>query len=281
MPGNETVNQYKDLTVTIGSGSGALEGLISVQYTMNRNINTIFRTGSSVPAGKYGDLPDIEVSYTGHAAKLGSFTATEANAFQEITINGKEGSVTAGLALLSSFSYDFTIDKPFAISKTFKGYSKTSSSGGGLTTTTSEYPIASRKDFSGSLPAGISGNYLQSVKASISINRELVKQFANRKPYASIIKYPISQSITYELITSAMDTIEINDLYEACKNPSSSTYNASFSACGVSFSVNKAYITNISYSGAEASSSSSPQTMSVTYTSYEDIEGLEPIVYFD
>ena len=283
MPTGPTVqiNQFHKLSVTKCGNS--LSGLISAEYALSRNINSLYKMGNSSPIATYGDMPEIQVSYTGHAAAMGSFNVSEANKLSDIDINGVNGGVNASLALLSKFSYNFQTDGTFTITKSYIGFAKRAGSGGGGGGGGGygSVQVAKRADYSGSLPPGISGNYLQGVSAEITINRQNIGEFATRKPYASVVQFPTQQSITYEVIASSMDSIIIDDLYNACKNPNSDTYDASIAACGVSFGISKAYVTNIQYSGGEASAGSKPQTISITYTSYEKILGLKPVIYFD
>lgn len=267
---NAKINQFHNLSVTYCGSK--LSGLISAEYALTRNIN-------KSQYFTYGDMPEIQLSYTGHATSMGSFDAEEASSFKKITINGSEGGVTVAKALLSNFRCNFQIDGPFSVTKTFTGFAKLSSGGGG--DVASNPIVAKRQDYTGSLPQGIQGNFLQSVTTEISINRQNIEEFASRRPYASVLSPPTKQSITYEVIASSMDSIVIDDLYEACKNPESTQYDASISVCGFSFSISKAYVTNIQYSGGEASVGSKPQTISITYTSYEDIPGLKKVIYFD
>lgn len=282
MPTGSTIqiNQFHKLSVT--NCGTSLSGLISAEYALTRNINTLYKIGNRSPIATYGDMPEIQVSYTGHAPEMGSFNSSEANKLSTITISGANGGVSASLALLSKFSYNFQTDGPFTITKSYTGFAKPSAGGGGGGGGGyGSVTVAKRADYGGNLPAGISGNYLQSVSAEISINRQNIGEFATRKPYASVVQFPLQQSITYEVIASAMDSITIENLYAACKNPDSQTYSASISACGASFSISKAYVTSIQYSGGEASLGSKPQTISITYTSYEDIPGIKPVIYFD
>lgn len=272
------VNQFHRISVS--KGGNVIKGVISADYSFSRKINNLYTLGKSTAIATYGDMPEITVSYTGHATYMGSFSVAEANEFTTIDINGANGSVSVDLALLTSYNYNFQTDGPFTITKTFTGYSKPSGGGGGTTPTFEKLNTLKRADYGGSLPPGIQGNYLQSVSAEISINRQNIGQFATRKPYASIVSYPIIQSITYEVLASSMDSITVSDIYNACQNPGSAKYQAGISACGVSHGITKAYVTNIQYSGGEASQGSKPQTINITYTSYEDISGLEPIIYF-
>lgn len=277
MSGNTVhVNKFKDLTASV---CGAVKnGLVSVSYSMNRNVNAIFAPGNP-KATTYASLPDIEAVLTGYAnGDIGGFDLSEANGFQRIDIHGKNGGVAVDFAVLTNISFNMTVDEPFTISKTYSGFSKPQGSSGGQSTLIPY--VIKRADYTGSLPPGLEGNHLISVKGEIQINRSYVEQFATRKPYASVVNYPMTSSITYEVHSDSMDQIVIDDLEEACKNPKTPKYNVSIGACGIVFPVSKAYITGIEYGGADAGSQDF-QTISVTYTSYESIEGIEPVIILD
>lgn len=270
-----TLNRYNYLSVT--KCGVKLHGIISADYSLSKNINNIYKLGSADSIASYPDLADIEASITGYSNLVGGFDTSEANNFVQLEIQGVNGGVAIDFALLSSVKYNFQIEGPFTITKSYKGFGKPMA-GSFSGPTDDQYTTSSRKDWSGSLPDGISNNYLQSISADITINREYINQFAKRKPYASIVSYPIIRSITYEVLASSMDSTTIKDFDTACMNPLSNKYSANFSACGVSFTIDNAHITNIQYSGGEASSGSSPQTISITYSSYDNILGLQPVL---
>jgi hypothetical protein len=259
---NIHANQYKDL--------------ISASYAFTRNVNSIYTIGKRTPIAAYGELPDINVSYTAYSQ---SFDPGEANSFSTININAKNGGVSASYAVLTGFSFELSVDSFLAVTKTFSGYSKPSSGGG--SGSPGQPLIIKRQDFSGSLPPGISGNHLQKVSGEVSIDRQIIPQFATRKPYASVVNFPITSSITYEAITDGMDSITIDDLEEACRNPTSLREDVGVSACGFNFSINKAFVTAINYSGGDATSVGDFQTVSITYTSYEDIPGIKPVILLE
>ena len=279
MPGPTVhINRFKDITLTKCGTS--IDGLTSVSYSLSRNINTFFTTGSSNPVANYGSLPDIEISYTGYANAIGGFDLSEANSASTLTINGKNGGVSCAYALLSSVSYNMSVNEPFTITKSYRGYVKPSAGGGGGGSNLIGYTIK-RWDYTGGLPPDFSGNHLQKVSVDISIDREYVGEFATRKPYASVVTYPMKQSMTFELLSDQLDSSTVDELYNACENPQSTTYSPSIGACGISYSLSNAYITAINYSGGEAQVNGSPQTISVTYTSYDSIDGIEPVLMLD
>lgn len=274
---NIVVNQFKDLTASVcGSPKN---GLVSVSYSLSQTVNNIFRKGNPEPIS-YAPLADIEATLTGYAnGDIGDFSLAEANGFQKIDINGKGGGVSVDYAVLTGVSYNMTVDEPFTISKTYSGFAKPNGSSSSEESSLIPYVIK-RGDYTGGLPPGLSGNYLVSVKGEISIDRSYIEQFATRKPYASVVNYPVTRSITYEVYASSMDSITISDIQNSCQNPTSSRYNVSIGACGIGFNVDKAFATSIQYNGADAGSGGF-QTISVTYTSYANIEGLEPVIILD
>lgn len=271
-----SVNQYKDLGASIDGSS--INGLTSVSYSYRRTINNIFSPGNRVPI-TYGSIPEIDLTITGYAAGgIGGFNLEQANKFCTASISGKNGSAAVGYALLTSLSYNFTVDEPFTISKTFTGISKPAGSGSG--SSSGKPYVIKRQDYSGGLPAGINGNHLRGVRAEISLNREFISQFGTRKPYASVLNFPITRSITYDVYADKMDSVVVDDLQSACKNPSSTLFSCGISACGVSFDISSAHVTNIEYGGGDASARDF-QTISITFTSYEDIPGLKAAIIFN
>jgi len=274
---NVKATQYKDIVVT-RCGS-RIPGAVSASYSLNRNIETIFARGKRDPIASYGVLPDISISYSSYEAL--PFDTSEANSFSTIVLSGVNGSVAAGYCLLSSYSFELSVDSYLNIQKTFNGFVKPSASGKGGPSNLPEPLVVKRQDYSGGLPPGISNNHLQKISGSIEIDRQTISQFATRKPYASVVNFPIRRSITYEVITDGMDSLVLDDLESACKNIGSQTYNVGVSACGFSFDISKAFLTSIDYSGGDASSTSGYQTASITYTSYEDIPGIKPVIIFN
>lgn len=269
------VNKYKDLSVS-RCGS-PISGLVSASYSFNRTFNNIYSKGSSTPVATYGAAPDISLTYSSYG---GSFSIAEANAFSKYEISGASGGVAVDFALLSSFSFDLTVNSYLTVSKTFTGFSKPSGGGGGGGAP-GQPTIIKRQDFGGSIPGEIAGNHLQKISGQINIGRQFIGEFATRKPYASVVQFPITASITYEFLTDGMDSISVDALQQACKNPDSTETSVGVSACSFSFSLSKAYVTAIEYRGGDATNTGDFQTASVTYTSYESLPGLKPVIIFN
>jgi hypothetical protein len=272
MPTNAHINQYKDLCASKGG-----PGLAAVSYSLSRGVKNVYGPGQRKAIATYGELPTIELSISSYS---GSFSVEEANSLSSVSISGKGGSTSVDKAVLSGFSFDLSVDSPLIVTKTYSGFAKSSSSGGGGGCA-DQPSIVKRQDFGGSIPAEIAGNHLQRVSGRVSIGRQFINEFATRRPYASVVTFPIERSITFEAYTNNMDSVIIEDMERACKNQQSATSDVGVSACGFSFNITKAYITSLEYSGGDASSPGDFQTVSITYTSYEDILGLKPIILMD
>jgi hypothetical protein len=272
-----TINFFHNLGVKSG---GPLCGLYSAQYSFSRSIKSIYSPGNSNPIAKYAELPNIEMSYSQYMDSAGSPSPSEFNSISKIELQNRSGSVICDLALLSKLVYSFTIDGPFLVTKTYQGYGKPA--GGGAASICSGTPrIFKRQDYSGGSPPGIGSSVLVGVTAEITVNRQTVPEFATRRPYASFVSYPMTSSIKYDLYTESVDSYILDAFAQACGDPNSTTYSLSAGACGVSVSISKAYVTDLSYSGGDAVKGSSPQTVSVTFTSYETLPGLRSVIKFD
>ena len=266
-----SISRYFDV------GVDGLEGLYSAEYSLNNNINTLFGLGNKNAISTYPELPEIELSYQQYTNKGGTFNINEANSLSSYTLYSKNSAVVCDLAYLSQFEYNFSVDGPFLVKKTFKGYAKTSG-GGSAGKFNSKYSPNERQDYTGDLPEGLSGELI-SVNLQISINRQVIGQFGSRKPYALVATFTMTSSITYTLYGSESSVIDTSNT-PPCSNPSCIRFKASVGSCSASYSIDNAFITSITYSGADATRGSDFQKVSVTYTSYDTIDGLEPIILF-
>jgi hypothetical protein len=73
----------------------------------------------------------------------------------------------------------------------------------------------------------------------------------------------------------------LDSLQNSCGDPSLGFYSLSASACGKGISINNAVLTELSYSGGDASSGSTPQTVNITFTSYDSYSAIKPVIFFD
>lgn len=278
-----------------------LSDIISVEYSLNRSINNIYKPQDSNPIATYGGNPDIEIRYTSYMTDgftpLSNETGVneavgfklligldDPNSWPDIrntNIPLDHKAIGGSLMLLTSINYNLIIDGPFTISKNYSGYSKPTVDPQGVVpfksaTNIAEY-IFLRHKFRGTLPPEIQSNALQSISVTRTLNRQLVGEFATRKPYASYIVFPVETSCTFELLCQDMDTYAISAMDTACKNPKTYKQDINLSFCeGNSLTIPKAYLTGLQYGGGAAGSNDN-LTMSVTYTSFETPAGLEPV----
>ena len=278
MSGTSLINLYPNIGVK--KGSTKLCGLYSAQYSLSRNIKSIYAYGKTSPVTKYAELPNIELSYAQYLDAAGNFDPQEFNSESKLELIIRDSTVVCDKAVLSRLSYSFGIDGPFLVTKTYTGYTKSPAGSGSPNCTGSAPRVFKRQDYKGSVPPGINAEALTSVTVDISVNRETIPEFATRKPYGVYVAFPVTTSIKYEAYTKGADSYVLDMMKNACGDPDMGSYTLSANACGVGITVNNAFLTDLSYSGAEASKGSSPQIVSVTFTSFETYPGIKPVVLF-
>ncbi len=290
----------------IGTCTGnPLSDIISADYSLSRSINNIYKPQDSTPIATYGLNPDIEIRYTSYmvdgfpplTSEMGLndivgfkllVGSDDPDSWPDITTTNiplDQKAIGGSLMLLNSITYSLSVNGPGTIQRLYRGYSKPNMEPGGTVPfksasgNSSQY-VTLRNKFTGTVPGEISQNALQSITVTRTFNRQIVNEFATRKPYASYISFPVETSCTFELLSQNLDTYEISAMDTACKNPKTYRTNISLSLCeGASIEIQKAYLTSLQYSGASADSSDN-QIISATYTSYETPVGLEPVFIF-
>lgn len=304
MPGSNKRVYFACLGVSKCSGGPLLNNLISADLSLDININHVLSQGSTKTVGTYSDAPQAQFSYTeylqpfvpiqdeyglnkfvgfkmciGSDHQSGGLFGGSSAFLTNVQGSPPYASTMVSLANLTSISYNFPVNDFFTTTRSFTGYSKKPSSPGSSFTESEASPETRRRQhFTGTLPDGISNNAIQNIEVNYSINRTPVPEFATRKPYASYVNFPIETTVTFELLTQNLDGYTIDSLQTACKSTSSIFQDISISVCDCgSLDVKKAYLTSLRYGGGEANSNSN-QTLSVTYTSYEAIPGIEPVI---
>jgi hypothetical protein len=290
----------------IGTCTGSpLPDILSVDYSLSRSINNIYQPQNSNPIATYGLNPDIEIRYTSYMVNgfpplaseegLNSIVGfkllvglDDPNTWPDIKTTNvplDHKAIGGSLMLLNSITYSLSVDGPGTIQRSYRGYSKPAVDAGAsvpfkVPSPTSTTYLTLRNKFTGTIPAEIALNALQSITITRTFNRQLVNEFATRKPYASHISFPVETSCTFDLLSQDLDTYEISAMDTACKNPKTYKTDINISLCeGSPISIPKSYLTGLQYSGATADSSDN-QTISATYTSYETPVGLEPVYIF-
>jgi hypothetical protein len=283
-------------------GERPIDGVKSVGFSLSRNITNVYGRGNSTPAATYGQLPDVEFSYSSHVTASTGFPGfkSERGLADYVSFDMMIGSDTSTVLttptetlrmsylLLSSITYNLAVDGLFSIDRTFKGWNKSANCGQGLgRTAPSSGVILNRAAFSSqnsTLPSVLSGSAIQNINISMNINRSFVGEFATRKPYASYINFPIETTCTIEaVIQDSLDDFTFDLLQTACRNGPLYTENLKIATCVGSspILINKAHLTSFNYSGAEAQEGGGNLKLSLTYTGYQPPEDIEPVIYID
>lgn len=283
-------------------GERPIDGVKSVGFSFSRSISNVYGRGSSTPAATYGQLPDIEFSYSSHVTSGTGFPGfqNEPGLTDYVSFDMMIGSDTSSLLttpiqtlrmsylLLSSITYNLTVDGLFSIDRTFKGWNKSANCGQGLgRLTASSGVILNRAAFSpqnSTLPSVVSGSAVQNINISMNINRSFVGEFATRKPYASYINFPIETTCTINtIIQNSLENYTFDLLQTACRNGPLYTENLKIATCAGSapILINRAHLTSFDYSGAEAQQGGGNLQLSLTYTGYQPPAGIEPVIYIN
>jgi hypothetical protein len=270
-------------------GSGPMSGVISAKYSLSREISTVFGPGSSTPAATYGNLPNIEISYTSYLtsytsilseAGLNSCTGFDMMVGSDASTSNPvlNRTIRGSFMLLSSVTYNLSVDGPFTVERTYIGYSKPSGGPGGSVPLSTATTLR-RQNFSGGLPSYLSNMAPQSISVSCKINREYIGEFATRKPYASYIRFPIETTCSIELLTQDLDTYTMDAMESACRNPKTYSQDITISLCGNGggITISKAFLTGLNYSGADAGTQEN-QRLTVTYTGFTSPVGINPVI---
>ncbi len=298
MSGNKRIH-YGCLGVAY-CGEPPIQGATSVSVSLSRNISNIFSFGNSNAIASYANLPDVELSFSSHLVSVSDITSEPGfNSFIGLDIlvgpdNNPSGCLVPNQSnrftqlLLNQISYTMPSQGFFSVKRTYKGWSKNLCSSSVSAPNCPASGVAYRRNnlnLSGTvIPSAISGNPIDNIEVSYSINRQFVNEFATRKPYASYVTYPIETSCTFDLTVIDLDNHELSSVYQACKNSSSGKHNIIIQLCGEggngSLSIQNSYLTGLNYSGAEAGTPGNLK-LSVTYTGYSTPSGINPVIILD
>jgi hypothetical protein len=283
-------------------GARPIDGVKSVGFSLSRSITNVYGRGSSAPAATYGQLPDVEFSYSSHVTTTTGFPGfqNEPGLTDYVSFDMMIGSDTAPLLttpiqtlrmsymLLSSVTYNLAVDGLFSIDRTFKGWNKSANCGQGLgRIAASSGIILNRSAFNSqnsTLPSIVAGSAIQNINVSMNINRSFVGEFATRKPYASYINFPIETTCTIDtIVQNSLENYTFDLLQTACRNGPLYTENLKIATCSnnASIFINQAHLTSFDYSGAEAQQGGSNLKLSLNYTGYQPPIGIKPVIYID
>jgi hypothetical protein len=285
---------YSCLGVSVGGGD-RLQGATSVGISASRSISNSYTFQNANPVVTYAALPEIEVTV---ASYLSSFTALHTeegvNDWTNIAIYaGPENChILASnqknifdYMLLNSVKYNLPSEGFFTVERTYKGLNKkpcTISETCNPNQPNQSGTVSTRRHYVSGKPSIVQNNPITNISIDISINRNFINEFGTRKPYASYINFPIETSCTFECIVQNFDDLEFDLNQTACKNIDLTPENISIAICNESagnsnFTISNAFLTNFSYTGAEATGNSS-LSFSATYTGYMASSSINPVI---
>lgn len=258
---------YATHNVTLGGVS--LKGVQSVGLTSSVGLDPVFQLGQCDPVDYIQNVPEVEVTitralYNGSAISLvlnnQSCDVAESllNQEQDIVIGSSEGGFTVSNALISGYSVNFSTDGVFTEEITYVG--DTLAAGGSFTPNDDQVHLPYRPDWS-----GLSG--ATSARLSVSLNREPVFVLGEYRPFKRFVQFPVECTLEVAyLLPDAGSTPEDPPICSVLPEGNNSF---TIGACGSTWAINNARLSNIGYSGGDTGGGN--VEVSYTYTSYNNI----------
>lgn len=257
---------YATHNVTLGGTS--LQGVQSVSLTSSVGLDPVFQLGQCDPVDFIQNVPEVEVTITraiqGGAAislTLNNQSCELAeellNEEQSIVIGSSEGGFTVDNALISGYSVNFTTDGVFTEEITYVG--DTLTAGGSFSPSNDNIHLPYRPDWS-----GVSG--ATSARLTLAINREPTFVLGQYRPLKRFVQFPIEATLEIGYLLPAAGSTPSDP--PVCATLPNGNQNFSIGACGSSWSVNNARLSNIGYSGGDVGGGNVEVTY--TYTSYNN-----------
>ena len=282
--------------------SALIPGVQSVGITTQLNNEYFVPIGSKSPSLVYAKTPDITFTYTEAFDSLENLSEISGcNDFIDLFMFVGEDDtecmdarkyIRCRYLLLESATYSLGVNGIFTCEKNYKGFSRyICSTSSNITLPSCPGPITSsnlvgsRKNFnlsSSSLPAVVTNNSLQNISIKYSITREVINEPGTRTPYGFMTRFPIETSCNFEVLSRDLDVATQNFADTSCSGLSSNPISFTLATCGIngnnsSITITGASLTNMSYSGGDASGSN--QTISAEFISYID-PGINTLVEF-
>lgn len=257
---------YATHNVTLGGT--ALKGVQSVSLSSSVGLDPVFQLGQCDPVDYIQNVPEVEVTITrsiqgGAAISLAldneSCEAAEELLNQEKTlvIGSSNGGFTIPGALISGYSVNFTTDGVFTEEITYVG--DTLTSGGSFSAQNDEIHLPYRPDWTG--PAGAT-----SARLTLNLGREPVFVLGEYRPFKRFVQFPVETTLEIGyLLPQGGETPSDPPI---CATLPDSNQTFSISACGSNWSIGKARLSNVSYSGGDTGGGS--VEVSYTYTSFNN-----------
>jgi hypothetical protein len=212
-----TLNKVLDGNQTIygmSMGTGKLVNLANNRCGVRLNLypDTNERA-TGVPAASVACTPSYLSSVSYNFPTEGNFT-------EEVTIVSNDKSWTASITDISTT--DDVGSGP--VSRTADENGKIGILRRGQWSTTSVLPTGATGGLNGSLSGGIPlGSKINSVKVSMQLGREQIRELGSRTPYYRYIKFPVEVSTEIEVTATTGDMAGASQGAAGCSNPKSLT----------------------------------------------------------
>lgn len=253
----------------VSLGGNVLKGVQSVSLSSNFGLEPVFQLGQCNHVEVVPSVPECEVTITrsvlgGPAINLdvnNDCSSAEAilNVQQDITITSDAGSFTVGNAYLSGYSVNFNIEGVFTEEITYVGDTITSA-GGGFSALNDQIHLPRRQDWTG--PAGAT-----SASLSLDISRDAVYVLGQYQPIKRFVQFPIEATLDIGYLLPQGGGIGIQDPPN-CSIWEQGKETFTIGACGHTWLVRDAYLSNIGYSGGDTGGGNVEVTYS--YSSYSN-----------
>lgn len=253
-------------------GGKSLKGVQSVSLSSNFNLEPVFQLGQLSYLEQIPTTPTVEVTINrsivgGPAIKLDindnnvNEVEKQLQTAQDIIIGSDAGGFTIKNGFLSSYRVNFATEGVFNEEITYVGDAL--QSGGAFSALSDKnVHLPRRQDFTGIDNA---------VTASISVDfrRESIYRLGQYKPFLRTVTFPIECSIQYGVLLpagGAFTNVEPGN----CSVYSTEERSFSIGACSNVWTINKARLSSVNYSGGDTGGGN--VTIQYTYTAYNNIK---------
>lgn len=250
-------------------GGTVLKGVQSVSLSSNFGLEPVFQLGQCNHVEVAPSVPECEITITrsvlgGPAITLdvdNDCTSAEEilNEEKELVIVSDAGSFSVGNAYLSGYTVNFSVDGVFTEELTYVGDTLTSS-GASFAALDDEIHLPRRQDWTG--PSGAT-----SASLSLDIGRDALFVLGQYKPLKRFVQFPIEATLEIGYLLPQGGGLGLEDPPN-CAIWEQGKQDFNIGACGYTWSVRDAYLSNIGYSGGDTGGGNVEVTYS--YTSYSN-----------
>jgi hypothetical protein len=254
-------------THNVTFGGAAVKGVQSVSLSSNFNLEPIFQLGQASQIAFSQGIPEVEITIT--RALVGGclypLTLTDSNIeaaeavlndAKTLTIGTVAGGFQVSNAVFSGYTANFTTDGVFTEELSFVG--DTLSAGGSFSPfSDANVVVPQRQDFSGIDNA-------TTATVSVNLSRDASFRLGQYRPFGRFVNFPVECTISYGLLLPTAAATPGDP--PSCASSPQEEETISISACDASWSIQKARLTNVEYSGGDTGGGNVEVTY--TYTSF-------------